>query len=378
VYRQRSFIAQISFALAFLVAVPVFESGGQAVRANDASIAEVHIGVMTLFHPTQLTVTVPADTALVLHAGEERIVLEKSSGLDSASILVSEGGVLLWAGTRVIKTSAATVTGRKSEPADFVLSIPQKITRRYHPTLEIKPSAGILIAVVSMDREAAVACVVAAESMPDAPVEALKTQAIATRSYFVAGGNRHHDFDFCDTTHCQFLRELPAPGSAAARAVTATRGFVLAYGSRRFAAMYTRSCSGNTRTPAELGLPSAAYPFYSVECKYCRAHPVRWSSRIPVHDGAKLRSSDESARLNIDRHLGWSAVPSTDFIAKKEKDQILLEGTGMGHGIGLCQSGAKAMAEEGANFRQILSHYYPNSTIVTWPGAPSSLAHAGQ
>jgi stage II sporulation protein D len=61
-----------------------------------------------------------------------------------------------------------------------------------------------------------------------------------------------------------------------------------------------------------------------------------------------------------------------------EKDQILLEGIGMGHGIGLCQSGAKATAEKGANFRQILSHYYPNSTIVTWPGATSSLAHAGQ
>jgi stage II sporulation protein D len=80
----------------------------------------------------------------------------------------------------------------------------------------------------------------------------------------------------------------------------------------------------------------------------------------------------------VDRYLGWSAVRSTDSIARKEKDQIVLDGTGMGHGIGLCQSGAKAMAEEEANFRQILSHYYPKSTIVTWPGATSSLTHAGQ
>jgi SpoIID/LytB domain protein len=193
-----------------------------------------------------------------------------------------------------------TVTGRKNEPMDFVLSIPKKITRRYHGTLEIKPTAGVLIAVVTTDREAAVASVVAAESIPDTPAEALKAQAIATRSYFVAGGKRHHDFDFCDTTHCQFLREPTPAAGAAARVVAATRGFVLAYDSQLFSAMYTRRCSGTTRTPAELGLPSAAYPYCSVECKYCLSHPARWSSRIPIHDGVSLRNSDESARLNGD------------------------------------------------------------------------------
>jgi stage II sporulation protein D len=43
----------------------------------------------------------------------------------------------------------------------------------------------------------------------------------------------------------------------------------------------------------------------------------------------------------------------------------LVEGIGQGHGIGLCQSGAKAMAADGADFRQILSHYYPNTTIIS-------------
>src|ERR1039458_7897639 len=42
-----------------------------------------------------------------------------------------------------------------------------------------------------------------------APSEALKALAVAARSYFVAGKGRHRDFDFCDTTHCQFLREAP-------------------------------------------------------------------------------------------------------------------------------------------------------------------------
>jgi hypothetical protein len=148
-----------------------------------------------------------------------------------------------------------TVTGRKNEPMDFVLSIPKKITRRYHGTLEIKPTAGVLIAVVTTDREAAVASVVAAESMPDTPAEALKAQAIATRSYFVAGGKRHHDFDFCDTTHCQFLREPTPAAGAAARVVAATRGFVLAYDSQLFSAITPEGAVGPRGR-----LPNLAFP----------------------------------------------------------------------------------------------------------------------
>ena len=102
-----------------------------------------------------------------------------------------------------------------------------------------------------MDLETAVASVVAAEGTVDTPSEALKALAVAARSYFVAGKGRHRDFDFCDTTHCQFLREPPASNSAATQAVSATRGLVItyqsAYQSQPIAAMYTRSCSGRTR-----------------------------------------------------------------------------------------------------------------------------------
>lgn len=291
----------------------------------------------------------------------------KSSGVDSAIVRISGNDVEVSTGERVLRASKVTVTGRKSEAMDFVLAIPGKITRHYHGTLEIKPSVGILLAVVAMDRETAVASVVAAESVPDSPIEALKAQAVATRSYLTAGRGRHHEFDFCDTTHCQFLREPPAPGSPVATAVAATRNLVLAYDLHPFAAMYTRSCSGRTRTPAELGLSAAAYPYFSVECAHCRAHPTRWSSPISAQDAAALHPSDESARLNIDRRLGWSRVPSNNFVVKTVGDHAIVEGTGQGHGIGLCQSGAKAMADEGANFRQILRHYYPNTNIVSSP-----------
>jgi len=339
----------------------------QRVRNSDSSVAFVRIGVLGLFHPRQLMVTAAAGSALVVQADEERIVLERSSGRSAASVRVSGSGVVVQAGRSVVRASALYVSGRKNEPVDFVLAVPGKIERHYRGRLEIRPGSGQLIAVITMDRETAVASVVAAESATDTPLEALKAQAVAARSYLVAGRGRHHDFDFCDTTHCQFLREPPAIDSAATKAVAATRDMVMAYDSQPFAAMYTHSCRGRTRTPTELRLPPAAYPYYSVECKYCRSHPARWSSRISAQDAAGLHSSDESARLNIDRRLGWSTVPSNDFSMKKQGDQVVLEGTGQGHGIGLCQSGARAMAAQGADFRQILTHYYPNTTIVSLP-----------
>ena len=369
--RARSASALVSFVLSWLALLPA-NSPAPAQTASDVPGGVVHIGVLGLFHPHELVVSASEGAALVLNAGDERIVLERSSGLDIASIRISGSGILLAAGARVVRLSALTITGRKNEPVAFVLSVPGKIKRRYRGTLEIKQSVGILVAIVAMDRETAIESVLAAESAPDTPPEALKAQAVAARSYFLAGRGRHVDFDFCDTTHCQFLREPPLAESPSAKAVAATSNLVLAYDSLPLAAMYTRSCGGRTHTPAELGLPSSGYPYFPVECQYCRAHPARWASRISAQSAGGLHSSDESARLEVDRRLGWAAVPSNDFVMKRENDQLILKGTGRGHGIGLCQSGAKAMADKGASFQQILSHYYPNTTIVHWPAGSTS------
>src|SRR6266571_423388 len=143
------------------------------VLAEDAvaysSVADVRVGVLGLFHPVQLTVSAPEGSALSVHAGEEVIILEKSSGVDSVTIRISGSEVVLAAGTRVITGSQLSVTGRNSQSVDFLLTVPEKIVRRYHGTLEIKPNRGMLSSVVTMDRETAVASVVAAENTPDTP-----------------------------------------------------------------------------------------------------------------------------------------------------------------------------------------------------------------
>ena len=370
--KTRRMILRISILATVLLA-------GLFVQAQNV---DVRVGVLGLFRPHELSLSPVAASALGVHAGAESVVLEASSGVKIAHIRVRGDKVEIdvGAGARVLRASEVTVSSRENGPVDFLLAVPGKITRHYRGTLAVRTVSAALTAVVTMDLETAVASVVAAEGTVDGPPEALKALAVAARSYFAAGKGRHRDFDFCDTTHCQFLREPPASASAAAQASSTTRGLVIVFQSisqsvfqvadrsQPIAAMYTRSCSGRTRTPAEVGLPTASYSYYAVECKYCRQHPSRWESRFSAEDAATLRSSNESSRLRLSRRLGWSAVPSNDFVMRKEGEQTVLQGVGRGHGIGLCQAGAKAMAEAGADFREILAHYYPNTAIVTLGG----------
>ncbi len=353
------------FALACCCAFPSHFAASQNTFGSRNS--SVRIGVLGLFHPRHLTLA-PADgNALVLGTGSDSIVLETSSGARLAAVDLLGSKILVVHGNHNIQTSMLLASSRAGAPSCFTLTIPGKIARRYCGTLEVKPSGSELIAVVSMDLETAVASVTAAEADLGTPLEALKAQAIAARSYLVSARGRHTDFDFCDTTHCQFLREPPSLASPFTRAALETRGQVLAYKSQPFAAMYTRSCNGHTRTPSQTGLPSGAYPYFSVECKHCISHPSHWTSRISIHDASSLTSSDEASRLALVRRIGWAAAPSNDFTAVKQGDHILLRGTGEGHGIGLCQAGAKSMAAEGSTARQILEHYFPNAQVVELP-----------
>jgi stage II sporulation protein D len=205
--------------------------------------------------------------------------------------------------------------------------------------------------------------VVAAESDRDAPLEALKAQAVVTRSYLVAGKGRHLNFDFCDLTHCQFLREPPSPESPAHVAAVATSGLVIAFEEKPIAAMFTRSCAGRTRTPGELGISFTHYPYYSVACDACYKAPKRWTCRISEEEAARLIGKGEAGRLAVNRRLGWNTVRSNNFRVRREDDEVLLLGTGEGHGMGLCQRGAKAMAEDSASFREIIGHYFPNTKL---------------
>lgn len=72
--------------------------------------------------------------------------------------------------------------------------------------------------------------------------------------------------------------------------------------------------------------------------------------------------------LEIRRWLSPSHLYSSAFVVDKEIDEtgivtFILRGAGWGHGVGLCQIGAAAMSEKGYDFKNILSHYYPNCEL---------------
>jgi SpoIID/LytB domain protein len=97
---------------------------------------------------------------------------------------------------------------------------------------------------------------------------------------------------------------------------------------------------------------------------------------IPLERGASgriVRLRIEGTRRNmivgkellIRRWLSPSHLYSSAFVVEKTDTAFILHGAGWGHGVGLCQIGAAAMCTKGFSCRQILSHYYPGSSIET-------------
>ncbi len=340
-----------------------------------ANAQNVRIGVLGILHPRQLTLVSRGGDAIVVTAAGQTLFLQPRSSTDSLEIRGSGDEVILGYAGKEIRTREFHAAGRNQDATEFVLSVPGKLERRYRGTLDVRIVDGVLVPVVTMDLETAVASVVQAESIAGTPLEALKAQAVVTRSYFVAGGGRHADFDFCDLTHCQFLREAPRPGSPVARAVAATRDLIITFDEKPVAAMFTRSCGGRTLTPADIGISSHGYPYFSVVCYFCYKNPVRWSRRVSRDDAVILSDHREAGRLAVDRRLGWNAVPSNNFKAQESGTELILEGVGQGHGVGLCQRGASAMAEEGANFRKIIDHYFPNTSLGHVVPLPPQYSH---
>ena len=328
-----------------------------------ASASTVRVGVFGLFHPRELTVRPAPGATLEVQAGRVTFLLY---GAQRARLRISGRLVECRVGDRVVRASSLRISPRDAQSPDLLVSVPGRVERRYRGSLEVTATRRELTPVVVMDLEVAVASAVAAESPPGATLEALKAQAAVTRSYYVATRGRHVGFDFCDTTHCQFLRQPPGPSHPASLATAATEGLVLAWRDTPLAALFSANCGGRTRTLAELGVPTDGYPYFSVECPSCRTGGPAWEAQLDLKDAQPLLAEKnlEQARLEVGRRLGWGVVPGSNFEARREGGKLVIHGRGAGHGVGLCQKGAAAMAAEGATFRQILTRYFPNTVLI--------------
>jgi len=325
------------------------------VLAAGLSAETIQIGVFGLFHPTLMHLRSANGARLSLELDDDHFSLEAASAmlqLGADSLVAVERNGLRLQGRSL----------RMLAPAPFVLEIPGHIERTFFGLLRVEGRGDELLAVVEMDLETATASAVAAESGDGWPAAALAAQAVASRSYYSTAG-RHRGFDFCDTTHCQYLREPPAADSVHALATERTRGQTLRYDGRALRALFSQSCGGRTKTADEVGMASDGYPFFA---RACDETPERWQRRYTRELTRALarRPGNEAERLRLVRAMGWDALPSNSYEIRQEGEENVFEGSGRGHGLGLCQRGAVATALRGADWRAILRRYFPNTRIA--------------
>ena len=230
--------------------------------------------------------------------------------------------------------------------------------------------------------------------------EALKAQAVAARTYTVkamAGGK--HEGKLCtDSTCCQafcddaaFASFSPEDREKAAEAVRETDALILTYEGTLIEATFF-SCSGG-RTEDAVAVWGTDYPYLrSVEspgeeaAKYDRDScliskaELETALEIALSDNAaswvgetRLTSGGgvETMELGGGRFSGVSlrkalGLRSTAFTVTPEGDALRFDTRGYGHRVGLSQYGANAMAADGADFREILSHYYPGTALLNY------------
>ncbi|MDX1989677.1 MAG: SpoIID/LytB domain-containing protein [Candidatus Obscuribacter sp.] len=284
--------------------------------------------------------------------------------------------------------------------------------------LNKRANAPILSAINIVDLEDYLLSVVPSEVPSKWPQEVLKAQAIAARSYAVANLNKHktEGYDVKDTVDDQVYLGVQSESEETNQAVSATNGLVLKHNQNVISAFF-HSTSGGTTELAET-VWGKSLPYLKSVVDYDDESPhFNWKREVKadklsslfgaaprsaplVSDGAPVRKERVVALLVVDRHGGDGRrvknllvvgderirlltgsearrlynLPSTQFSVFQNGDTYIFSGRGFGHGLGLSQWGAKALADRGYNAGQILSYYYKDVTIESL--APKELNDA--
>ena len=380
-----------------LAAAGVVLSGVQSVPRHTVIAAAgppvaretLRVGMWTLWHDREVFVTPTGP--------DQKVVLRSCA--ECATRTFSEP-VHVKAEGDAVRLTAAGRTGSEQR-----LSLAGPVTLTAHGesvTLQnpvtITAKAGALVIVVTLPVESYVDRVVASESGPADSQESLKALAIVVRSFALHEAHGHADYDLCDSTHCQLLHWGKHSGHmAAAHAATlATAGETLWFHGERALAYFGKDCGGRTASPAEIWPHARPVPYLpSQPDRFCTADGgSEWASEITraeltaalaAHglaapgwqDLSVARRGDsgravalkldgheigaEEFRLAVGESLGWSRIPSTWFEVSRQGDRFQFHGRGWGHGVGLCQKGAAAMAAQGHTVREILRQYFPGA-----------------
>ena len=243
--------------------------------------------------------------------------------------------------------------------------------------------------------------VLPSEMSPDWPLEALKAQAVASRTYAMKFINPARDYDITNGVEMQVYNGTNRINARIMEAVNSTRGEVLKYKGKLVTAFFHACCGGHTASVKSAWGEDVIKPLYGVPDPFCApSRHYRWEYYLSTADllkfiqaqgstalkikSVKINKRDRSGRAASFKFItdnGSKVVQTTDLRKRfgtfefrstyvtgitAVKGGYELSGRGWGHGVGMCQEGAKYMALNGKLYKRILRHYYPNAAIVDY------------
>ena len=264
--------------------------------------------------------------------------------------------------------------------------------RRYRGTLRLVARAGGVRVINVLDLESYLRGVVPAEMQASWPAEALKAQAVAARTYTLHHLDGSRDHDVCATVDCQVYRGWDAENPATDAAIAATAGEVLTYEGVFARTFYHADSGGVIASSAEVWGADLPYLQAFQDVANAGPHSV-WTARldprgvgahlalvgVQIGTLARLRVLETSLSGRVVRaevvggagravldgatlrgQLRAWGLKSTRFVMTGD---LTLRGEGWGHGVGMSQYGARALALAGHSYPQILGFYYPATVL---------------
>lgn len=232
--------------------------------------------------------------------------------------------------------------------------------------------------------------VVGSEVVSTWPIEALKTQAVAARSFalYRRAENRSKPYDLDPTTNSQVYKGLASETESTQEAVRETLGKALTYNGKVILAAFHSSSGGHTENVEDVW--SSRLPYLRGVVDYDQNSPVfQWQTSFsPSEIGEKIggvgnvtsivplsktpRGRISSLKIKGDKgskQMTGTAfrlalgLRSTLFSITRADGKFTISGRGYGHGIGLSQWGAYQLSEQGKTYDKILGHYYRNTKL---------------
>jgi len=281
----------------------------------------------------------------------------------------------------------------------------------YRGDVWVRAVDGQIFVVNSLDLEEYLYGVIPREISPSWPEQALKTQAVAARTYALYHmiKRKHEMYDVFSTTSSQVYGGKVSEHPSAISAVDKTKGEVLTCNGRLILALYHANSGGRTEQMGNVWQGGFTYlksveddfsikrPGYSWDKKLdktvienClknygldissivnivpveRAESGRIKKLEIIQDNKSFFLSGNSFRLMVNP----AKIKSSNFEVKKEKEKFCFLGTGYGHGVGMSQWGVNSMAKKGYDYRQILKFYYPEA-VISKTGSSDQKKEAG-